>query len=84
MITQRQKPPIPWPLIVLFFVISVSIIIVGFLYYKYQKKTLLSEKQLELSSIANLKIRQITQWRLERLGNGAFLGENILMVRKFL
>ncbi|MCX6254995.1 MAG: hypothetical protein NTV31_11040 [Bacteroidia bacterium] len=81
--SQRQKSPTPWPLIVLFFVIFIGVIVVGFLYYNNQKKTLLSEKQLELSAISQLKIRQITQWRLERLGDGGFLGGNILMVKKF-
>ena len=81
MITQRQKPPTPWPLLVLFFVITFSAILVGFIYYTYQKKNLLTEKQLELSTIADLKIRQITQWRLDRLGNANFLGENTLLVR---
>jgi PAS domain S-box-containing protein len=81
--SQRQIPPTPWSMFVLFIIISISVIIVGFLFYNYQKKTLLSEKQLELSAISDLKIRQITQWRLERMGDGEFLGENILMVRKF-
>jgi hypothetical protein len=81
--SQKQKPPTPWPLIVLFFAISVSIVIIGLLYYSYQKKTLLSEKQLELLAICDLKIRQITQWRLERTGDGQFIGDNILLVRKF-
>lgn len=83
MITQRHKPPAPWPLLVLFFVIVVSAIIIGIIYYNYQKKNLLNEKQLELSAISYLKIRQITQWRLERIGNGRFLGEDQLLVRKF-
>jgi PAS domain S-box-containing protein len=84
MITQRQKPPALWPLLVLFFVIIVGAIVIGFVYYNYQKKTLLTEKQLELSAISYLKIRQISQWRLERIGDGRFLGENQLLVKKFL
>jgi len=43
----------------------------------------LTEKQQELSAISYLKIRQITQWRLERINDGKFLGENILLVREF-
>ena len=82
MITQRQNPPTPWPLLVLFIVITISAIIFGFIYYNYQKKNLLTEKQIELSAIADLKIRQITQWRLDRLGNANFLGENTLLVRR--
>ena len=83
MITQRQKPPAYWPLLVLFFVISISAIIAGYLYYRYQKKNFLTDKQHELSVISYLKIRQITQWRLERIGDGNFLGENRLLVKKF-
>ncbi len=80
---QRQRPPTPWPLIVLYFVIILTIIAFGFLYFNNQKDSLLSKKQLELSAIADLKIRQITQWRFERLGDAEFLGGNILLVRKF-
>lgn len=81
--SQIQKPPTPWPLIVLFLVILISVIFVGGFYYNYQKKSLLSEKQQELSAISNLKIRQITQWRLERLADGKFLGDNFIMVKNF-
>ncbi len=79
----RHKPPGPWPLTVLFVVISVCVIIAGIIYYNDQTKKLLSEKQFELSVITDLKIRQITQWRMERLGDAAFLGENVLLVNKF-
>jgi PAS domain S-box-containing protein len=81
--SQRQKPLTPWSLIILFFVISISVLAAGFLYYRFQKKTLLSEKQLELSAINDLKIRQITQWRIDRIGHGTFIGENILLIRKY-
>jgi PAS domain S-box-containing protein len=83
MITQRQKPPAPWTLLALFFAIAVSAFILSLAYYNYQKKSLLAEKQLELSAISYLKIRQITQWRLERIGDGRFLGENQILIRKF-
>ena len=83
MITQGKKPPVVWPLVVLFFLITVSTIIIGFVYYNYQKKTILTEKQQELSAISYLKIRQITQWRMERIGDGKFLGDNLLLVRNF-
>ena len=81
--SQIQKPPTPWPLIVLFFVILISVIFIGIFYYNYQKKNLIYEKQQELSAISDLKIRQITQWRLERLADGKFLGDNFMMVKNF-
>jgi len=80
----RKKPPAIWPFVVLFFVITVSAIVIGFVYYNYQKKALLTESQQELSAISFLKIRQITQWRFERIGDGKFLGDNLLLVRKFI
>ena len=83
MTAQRQKPPATWPILVLFFVIMIISIFISFVYYNSQKKNLLSEKQLELSAISYLKIRQISQWRLERIGDGRFLGENILLTKKF-
>ena len=83
MIAQRQRPPQSLLLLVLFFVIVVSSIIAGLVYYKYQRNNLLTEKQLELSSISYLKIKQITQWRLERINDGRFLGDNNLMINKF-
>jgi two-component system sensor histidine kinase/response regulator len=84
MVTQRKKPPALWPLVVLFFMITVSAIVIGFVYYNYQKKALLTESEQELSAISYLKIRQITQWRFERIGDGKFLGDNLLLVRKFI
>ena len=84
MAAQRQKPPATWPILVLFFAITIISIIISFVYYNYQKKNLLSEKQVELSAISYLKIRQISQWRLERIGDGKFLGENILLTRNFM
>ena len=79
---QIQKPPVSWPLIVLFFVIILSVGIAGITYYNYQKDNLLTEKLQELSTIADLKIKQITQWRFERLSDGKFLGDNLTLVEK--
>ncbi len=84
MTSQIKKPPTSWPLIILFIIIIISVIIFGAIYYNYEKDTLLLEKQQELSSISDLKIRQITQWRFERLADGTFLGSNTLIVNKML
>jgi PAS domain S-box-containing protein len=81
--SQKQRPPALVQLLILFFIIAISAIIIGIIYYNYQKNSLLNEKQQELSTISYLKIRQITQWRLERIGDGKFLGGNLLLVKKF-
>ncbi len=79
---QIQKPPTSWPLIILFFIIMLSVGVLGITYYNYQKDNLLTEKLQELSAISDLKIRQITQWRFERLSDGKFLGDNLMLVEK--
>ncbi len=73
---QKQNPPFPWYMFILYFIVALVVITGGFLYYHFQKQNLLSESQNELSAIADLKIRQITQWRFERLGNAGFLRDN--------
>jgi PAS domain S-box-containing protein len=75
---QVQKPPASRPLIILFLIIMLSVCIVGVAYYNHEKDNLLSQKLQELSAISDLKIRQITQWRFERLADARFLGENIM------
>jgi PAS domain S-box-containing protein len=80
--SQSQRPPASWTLLVLFFVFAIIVMLSGFIYYNYQKENLLTEKQIELSEISNLKIRQISQWRLERIGDGRFLAENLILVKK--
>lgn len=79
----QQKPPSSRPLMILFIVIVLFVITIGFIFFKYQRISQIEEKQKELSGIADLKIRQITQWRFERLGGGEFLKTNVLMVKKF-
>ena len=79
---QKQEPPTSWPLIILFLVIVFSVTIGGVIYYNAQKESLLDEKLQELSAISDLKIRQISQWRFERLAGGKFLGDNIMLVER--
>jgi PAS domain S-box-containing protein len=79
----RKRPPASWPLLLLFFAVALSAVVIGFVYYFYQKNNILREKQSELTGISYLKIRQITQWRDERLENAKFLGGNVLLVKNF-
>mgnify|MGYP001064702429 CR=1 FL=1 len=76
MTSHRQKPLIPWLLIALFVIVSAVSIILGYLYYRSQKARLLADKKLDLSAIADLKVRQIAQWRNERLSDAFLVGEN--------
>jgi PAS domain S-box-containing protein len=76
MISHRQKPAIPWLLIILFLIVALSSSLLGYLYYRSQKTRLLKDKVIEMSAIADLKVRQIAQWRNERIGDAVLLAEN--------
>jgi PAS domain S-box-containing protein len=81
--SQRLKPVNPWPLIVLFFIISIVAIVSGYLSYKSQMKHLLENSTQELSAIADLKVNQIIQWRSERKSDGTYLSQNVTLSRQF-
>ncbi len=78
-----QKPATPWPLIVLFIVLSTSAIVTGYFYYISIEKNLLSDTLEQLSAIADLKVRQIIQWRQERIADGIYLSGNSPHIRQF-
>jgi PAS domain S-box-containing protein len=81
---KKLKPSPPWLLIIFFIVVSSGVIITGFFYFKGQQKHILDLKISELSSISDLKTRQINQLRLARIGEAKFLIENKLLINKFL
>jgi PAS domain S-box-containing protein len=78
----RQRPATPWPLLILFAVISAGAILIGKFYYHNQEKHAFENSQQELSSVADLKVRQILQWRRERLSDGNYLSQNISLNRR--
>jgi PAS domain S-box-containing protein len=80
---QRLKTVTPWPLVVLFFVLSGAAIVTGYLSYKSQLKHLLENSTQELSAIADLKVRQIIQWRNERKSDGVFFSHNTALSEQF-
>jgi PAS domain S-box-containing protein len=81
--SQRLKPVNPWPLIVLFIIISGVAIISGILSYRSQMKHFLENTTQELSAIADLKVKQIIQWRSERKADGTYLSQNVTFSRQF-
>jgi PAS domain S-box-containing protein len=81
---KEQKPAKPWPLIILFFILSAGEIATAFLYYRSQKNNLLNDSVRQLSAIADMKVRQISQWRNERIADGITLSENVSVIRQFL
>jgi PAS domain S-box-containing protein len=68
----------PWPLILIFLLLSSLVWYLGNLYYKTQRGRIQSEKQNVLSSIADLKINEIDVWKNERLRDvETFVGNSL-------
>ncbi len=69
-------------LILIFFFFVTGILVLGFIYYRSQEASIVREKQNELAAIADLKVRQITQWRNERLIDAEFVHNNTLLAHQ--
>jgi len=85
-ITSEQKRTIPWRLVIIFVLFTLGMIIIGTLYYKSQKNRIFREQEVNLSTIASLKIKQIQQWHSQRLGDAAIIRDNtplILQIKQF-
>ncbi len=74
---------IKWQLILLAGIICFILIAGGFVYYRYEAKTIRNEKYDELKVIADLKISQITQWRDERLADVQVFAESPFIQQSF-
>ena len=59
----------PWILSGIFLFLVITIISLGYYYYNTQREHMKLEKHEDLTAIAELKVRQITHWREERLGD---------------
>ncbi len=77
----------PWYLIIVFLILSIGILSIGYLYYKNQENYLKKDKQQELAGIIALKIDQIISWRQERLDFASAIMDDpffTMRVRDFL
>jgi|WetSurMetagenome_2_1015567.scaffolds.fasta_scaffold02190_5 PAS domain S-box-containing protein len=83
MILHDKKPATPWLLVILFIIVSTSSIVIGFVYFKSQKFRLLKDKKLDLAAITDLKVRQIAQWRNERISDALLISGNTPFINEF-
>lgn len=58
---------IPWHLMLIFLLLSAGILTLGYFYYQYQADHFQREMEAQLHAIADLKVKQITAWRQERM-----------------
>ena len=82
MSADKKDRQTPWILILVFLFLITGVFITASFYYRFQQRRIVDEKQNELAAIADLKIRQITQWRNERLGDAEIVFENALVAHQ--
>ncbi|MFA6598268.1 MAG: PAS domain S-box protein [Ignavibacteriaceae bacterium] len=75
-ITDAMNTRSTYILYLVFITLIVGIITSGYLYYRVYEKNYRTEIEHQLSSIALLKVNQIIQWRLERLGDAEVFYKN--------
>ena len=73
---QALPRKIPWHLVIVFFILSVAIALIGYYFYRDQREHIKIGKQQELSAIADLKVKQIQNWRNERIRDASFIFNN--------
>ena len=76
----RKFPPI---LMIIFLLISIGIVAAGYYYFKSQEGELVRLAENNLSAVANLKERQIENWRSERVGDANVISENVHITEIF-
>lgn len=81
--SQNRKTGVPSAFIVLFLILSAISLVVGIIFYHRQKMNLLFNSTKELSAIADLKAKQIIQWRSERIADGSNFNQNAVLMKKF-
>ena len=69
---------VPWLYLIVFVIVSLTIGIVGGLYYREQKEAIEQEKKKELETIADLKVQGIVNWRNERYADAITIFQNRL------
>jgi PAS domain S-box-containing protein len=82
MTTPISSPKIPRYLILLFLLLVLLIGTAAYLYYENQRNHIKKEKESELSSICDLKVKQIVAWKKERLGDAEVLFQNYQLVQQ--
>lgn len=68
-------------LLILSLILSAIVILCGYIYYKYEEEKIRDDKYNTLKAIAELKIKDITEWREERLSEANFFSKDLLMIK---
>ncbi|TAK58279.1 MAG: PAS domain S-box protein, partial [Bacteroidetes bacterium] len=76
------KREIPRYLFIIFPLVVLSIVAMGYYYYLEEKETVIQNASRNLSTVADLKVNQIIQWRRERLSDANFIFTNENIARR--
>jgi PAS domain S-box-containing protein len=79
-----KKALSPWLRGILLGFISVGLVISGTLYYLAERSRIRIERYEGIAAVANLKVEEIDQWRLERLADARVLSKSPLMRKAIL
>ena len=74
--TQAWSWRFPFSYFVVFFVLALGVIAAGYLYYMNFARELRVQAERQLTSIAELKVNDISRWRKERMGDAQVLYNN--------
>lgn len=79
-LNKSSSGKIPWTLISIFILLSLVVWYLGTLYYQSQRDRIKTEKQSELSAIANLKAIEVITWQKERINDADLISYNPLIM----
>jgi hypothetical protein len=83
---QRERFPSLY-LLLIFLALTAIIVAAGYFFYSRFEQNFRAAVELQLSSIAELKVGQLVQWRKERMGDASIFYKNKVfsgLVRRFL
>jgi PAS domain S-box-containing protein len=73
---------IPWPLLLIFSLLAASIIGVGYYFYTYQVTFFQNIVAADLNAIADLKVKQISSWRQDRMNDARLIANDPILARQ--
>ncbi len=74
--TAASRKGVPRRLVLIVVLVAASIVSAGGLYSRAETRRLRTEFERQLTAVAELKASELTQWRLERLGDASLLLNN--------
>jgi len=75
-----KDTPVPhWIALIGFVLIALAISIAGWQIFSHQKQRIKNDRQNELEAIADLKVKQLLQWRQEKMGDAELVRNNRIL-----